>query len=76
MTLTAPVYLSPKAAGDLIGVAPQTLARWRCQGGGGPPFIKVGSKVRYAFNDITEWMNSRRVANTSRFAAQKAWAAS
>ena len=64
---STPAYVPPLGASDLMGVAPQTLARWRCEGGG-PPFIRVGRKIMYAVEDITAWMNSRRVASTSELA--------
>lgn len=64
-------YFNAEETGRFIGVAVQTLARWRCEGGG-PPFIKCGSrKIMYAVEDLTAWMNARRVASTSE-AAQAA----
>jgi predicted site-specific integrase-resolvase len=57
-------YFSPDEAARTIGVASQTLARWRCEGGG-PPFIRVGRKIMYGATDITAWMNSRRMSSTS-----------
>ena len=57
-------YLTPKETSRFIGVAVQTLARWRCAGGS-PPFIRVGRKIMYAVEDLTAWMNARRVASTS-----------
>lgn len=29
-----------------LGIAPKTLANWRCKGEG-PPFLKLGTQVRY-----------------------------
>jgi predicted site-specific integrase-resolvase len=57
-------YLTPDEAARLIGAASQTLARWRCEGGG-PQFIRVGRKIMYGADDISVWMNSRRVSSTS-----------
>jgi predicted site-specific integrase-resolvase len=57
-------YLTPEEAGRFIGAAVQTMARWRCEGGG-PPFIRVGRKIMYAAEDLTAWMNARRMASTS-----------
>lgn len=59
-----PKYLAPGKAGAFIGVATQTLAKWRC-GGDGPPFIKLGRKVVYDKADMIAWMSSRRVTSTS-----------
>lgn len=40
-----------------IGIAPQTLARWRYEGKG-PRYIKIGRKVAYKVNDIKVWLKS------------------
>lgn len=60
-------YLTPGEAGRFVGVAMQTLARWRCDGSG-PQFIRVGRKIMYAVADLTAWMNARRVSSTSEVA--------
>jgi hypothetical protein len=57
-------YLNAEEASQFIGAAVQTLARWRCEGGG-PPFIRVGRKIMYAIDDLIAWMNARRVSSTS-----------
>jgi hypothetical protein len=51
------------AAAGLMGLAPSTLAKMRCFGGG-PPFLKLGRKVVYRRADLADWLNARRVANT------------
>ena len=33
--------------------------------GGGPPYYKLGSSVRYLREDLDEWARSRRRLNTS-----------
>ena len=38
--------LTPQQAADYLGIAPQTLAVWRCTRRYAVPFVKVGSKVR------------------------------
>jgi hypothetical protein len=40
--------------------APQTLARWRCEGSG-PAYIKVGNRVLYPRPDVDAWIAGRRV---------------
>lgn len=57
-------YLNAEETGRHIGTAVQTLARWRCEGGG-PPFFRVGRKIMYGLKDLTAWMNARRVSSTS-----------
>ncbi len=59
-----PAYLTPAEAGRFIGAATQTLARWRCEGGG-PDFIRVGRKIMYGRDDLIGWMSARRVSSTS-----------
>ena len=41
----------------------KTLQAWRCRGGG-PPYVKIGSLVRYKPQDVLDWIEQRRVANT------------
>lgn len=59
-------YLNPVEAARFIGVAPQTLAKWRCTGLTNLPFIRVGSRrISYAVDDLENFMNARRVSSTS-----------
>jgi helix-turn-helix protein len=47
--------------------APQTLARWRCEGSG-PAYVKVGNRVLYPRPDVDAWIAGRRVMpHRSRF---------
>ena len=39
----------------LTGVPVCTLAPWRCRGGG-PPFLKLGSAVRYRRRTVLRWL--------------------
>jgi excisionase family DNA binding protein len=43
---------------ERFGVAVSTLAYWRWLGRG-PRFTKLGSRVRYAEDDVREWLESR-----------------
>jgi hypothetical protein len=56
--------LDSAAAAKFTGVAVATLAKMRCMGGS-PPFIKAGRKVLYRRSDLNEWLDARRVSNTS-----------
>ena len=75
---TAPLktYMTAEEASAFIGVAVQTLAKWRHLGGVGPTFIKVSSgtrgRVMYAVDDLTAWMTARRATSTSEVAARAA----
>ena len=53
----------PEAA-EYIGAAEPTLASWATRGGG-PPYVKVGSKVVYLQRDLDEWMAARRISCTA-----------
>jgi hypothetical protein len=43
---------------------PQTLANWRCQGGG-PDYIRVGSKIFYPIEKIKEYLERNVYNRTS-----------
>ena len=58
--------LSPREAGDWLGIAPQTLAEWRCSGRYGLPFVKIGGRVAYRMADLEEWVARRRQEGVSR----------
>ena len=47
-----------------IGIAQQTLARWRSEGQG-PKFIKVGRRVAYRAGDVRAWLHDRTYAHTA-----------
>lgn len=57
------VLLKPEEAAAL-GLAQQTLARWRCEGAG-PPFVLAGRAVRYRRADLSAWIESRTRRSTS-----------
>lgn len=56
--------LDTKAVGRVIGVSEITLRKWR-MGGFGPPFIKLGSNVRYRLTDVDAWLTTRVTNSTS-----------
>src|SRR3954452_6639839 len=51
-----------------IGVANQTLARWRYEGQG-PKFVKVGRRVAYRAGDVRAWLHNRTYAHTAQATA-------
>ena len=55
--------LSSKQVSAILGVTVGTVAKWRIDGTG-PKFIKVSKYVVYDPNDITDWLNARRVSST------------
>lgn len=51
-------------AAAYTGLSEQTLAKLRVYGGG-PPYIKAGSRVIYDTRDLDPWMESRKRTSTS-----------
>jgi predicted site-specific integrase-resolvase len=47
-------------AAKLMGVQVQTLRNWRSLRKG-PPYLKLGSSVRYSEDDVVAYLRSRRV---------------
>lgn len=43
-----------------IGRPVRTLQQWRYRGEG-PPYIKVGGRVRYSLRDLDAWLLAHRV---------------
>lgn len=50
--------LDEAEAAALLGTTGSSLARWR-KGSLGPPFIRLGRRVRYRRSDLAEWLASR-----------------
>lgn len=56
-------YLSPREASDYLKgqglfVAPRTLNKYRCVGGG-PEFVKFGRAVRYSREALDAWRDAK-----------------
>ncbi len=56
--------LSTIEAAHLPGVSPATLETWRCRGGG-PPFVKVGSRVLYEPEALASYIARNRRFSTA-----------
>lgn len=54
------ILLGEKEAAEFFGLRPQTLALWRHQAKG-PPYIKLGSSVRYDLKELRAFIHSQRV---------------
>jgi len=62
-------YMNVEETSAFIGVAVQTSAKWRCEGGKNLPFIRISrGRIMYDLDDVTAWMNARRVNSTSEVA--------
>jgi len=65
---TPPSLLPSPQAAAWLGVQPQTLRKWRCQGKG-PRFVRLGtgrqSPAAYRLADLEAWVESRSFASTA-----------
>lgn len=49
---------------SFLGISVKTLRGWRCRGGG-PVYRKIGAAVRYADEDLIDFLEAARRNNTS-----------
>jgi len=49
------------AVAKMCGVSVGLIRKWRFQGHGGPPYVKLGSAVRYGVGDIEAFLKAARV---------------
>ncbi len=57
--------LTARQAGELLGVSPETLERWR-GAGTGPAFVKLSGKyVRYQPGDLQAFIQNARRGSTA-----------
>lgn len=47
-----------------LGIQPNTLEKWRVHGEG-PPHYRLGRRILYKMEDVSAWLDQRRVASTS-----------
>lgn len=52
--------LTAKEAAQLLGVAEQTLAHWRCNKRRDLPFLKLGKVVRYDAADVQAFIQRHK----------------
>jgi len=57
-------FLSSSEAEQLLALPKNTLAKMRVTGDG-PPFHKLGKRVRYSMADLDAWLKARRYSNTT-----------
>ena len=62
--LPEPGVLTTPAAAEYVGLSPATLETMRTRGGG-PVFVKLGSRVVYRREDLDSWVKERRRKSTS-----------
>lgn len=56
----APVLWTPEDVARITGLSVVTLARYRMLRTG-PPFHRLGRAIRYAKEDVAEWLRSHAV---------------
>jgi hypothetical protein len=52
--------ISPTAAAELLGVATETLRRWRAEGTG-PSLFQIGGRITYGLGDLAAWSLRQRM---------------
>jgi len=52
-------YLRPNEAAAYLGIRPQTLARWRCEGGK-IPWVRLGRAVVYDLADLDAFADANK----------------
>ena len=56
-------------AADFLCYSVRALQNWRVRGGG-PEFVKVSKRsVRYVRRDLQNWIDARKISNTSQYIA-------
>lgn len=55
---------------ELTGLAVRTLQAWRYRGDG-PPYMKLGSAVRYRLSDVEEWLEKNTFHSTTEASVAK-----
>jgi predicted DNA-binding transcriptional regulator AlpA len=52
--------LKSKELAELLGFQESTLRQWRTEGIG-PPYLRLGHRVRYEFAVVTAWLAAHQV---------------
>lgn len=55
-----------REAAEYLGVAAQTLNRWRMTEGEGPDFVKMGRRVVYERETLDTWLAANRRKSTAK----------
>ena len=63
--------ISPDEVAEILGVATQTLAIWRCARRYGLPFVRVGRLIRYRKADVEAWLTARTQKGDERHDGEK-----
>ncbi len=64
--MTTPKLLNTGQAAELLGVSGQFLNKLRLTGGG-PAFVKLGTRVSYDPADLAAWLEGQKRHSTSEY---------
>jgi len=56
-------FLTPAELSEYLGIDTKTLANWR-SGGAGPPYERLGNRIRYPKDEIESWRQKNRYTST------------
>ena len=60
--MTLDRLLNQEQAAELLGISPSTVNSWRVQGRG-PAFVRISTRcVRYRYEDLIQYIESKRFA--------------
>ena len=68
-------HINERTAAVMLSVSVKTLQRWR-QNHSGPPYIKLKHLVRYAIQDLQDWMDHYKISAQNSSSANKSASAS
>lgn len=57
-TLSDDKLVDQNTAGQLLGIQPKTLQKWRSTGENNIPFVKIGRHVRYRTTELRKYIES------------------
>ena len=60
--------LTTAEAAAALGLAPETLANWRCTGRYNLPYVRSGRLPRYRVGDLLDWLEQRTRTHTGQTA--------
>lgn len=64
MNSSPPRLIGVSDTADILGVSTSYLNKARLTGAG-PPFVKIGSRVRYDPGDLVDWIEQQKRRSTS-----------
>lgn len=69
MNFNTPLVVSASEASQRLGISVSTLAKLRLYGKG-PAYYKLGRRVVYRIEDLSNWINEHRYCSTSEYSRE------